>query len=361
MTPSRPALTGLPDDVIAYIASLEERVEQLAAQSEARSSRTARMATVERDEEEEGDDTLAEPNEPPTTINVITISAQGYAKRTPRHLYGRQRRGGMGVFDLETSANDAPAFLIVADQADSLVLLTDQGRAFRTSVAELPELPVRARGQALLDKLPLRADERLRIAAPDQAGAYLCLVSERGQVRRIAAQFLGRNLNPGAILHDVKEGGPPAAACWSSGSDDLVIVTREGRAIRFPERQVPVRGCLGLRVEPGDRVTGVVAQKPEGAIFTLAADGKGAVRFLETFAANKAPGSGGKALMKTDDLIAALPAGPTIDLFAISRLGKIIRFRADDVPPKEGPVQGVNCMALRADTCVAATACIVAA
>jgi len=167
MTPSRPDLTGLPDDVIAYIASLEERVEQLAAQSEARSSRTARMATVERDEEEEGDDTLAEPNEPPTTINVITISAQGYAKRTPRHLYGRQRRGGMGVFDLETSANDAPAFLIVADQADSLVLLTDQGRAFRTSVAELPELPVRARGQALLDKLPLRADERLRIAAPD--------------------------------------------------------------------------------------------------------------------------------------------------------------------------------------------------
>lgn len=356
MSLARPDLTGLPEDVLQYIAALEGQVEAMGAQR-ARPARASRPA--DDDDAFEGEDAV-EPSEPPTTSNVITISAAGMAKRTPRHLYGRQRRGGMGVFDLETSGTDQPAFLLVADISASLILLTNQGRAFRAAVADLPESPVRGRGVSLLDKLPLRDDERLRLAVPDLAGAFLCLVSERGQVRRIAANYLGRNLNPGAILHDVKDGGPPAAACWSSGSDDLVIVARSGTAIRFAERQVPVRGCLGLRVDPSDRVAGVVAQKTDGAIFVIADDGKGAVRFLETFAANKAPGSGGKALMKTDELIAALPAGPQIDLFALSRLGKIIRFRADGVPPKEGPVQGVNCMALRADSCVAAASAVVA-
>jgi DNA gyrase subunit A len=354
MTLNRPDLAGLPEAVLEYITALEARVEEAEARSAQRARRPARG---DADPYDEGDDGLsAEPSEPPTTSTVITISAAGVAKRTPRHLYARQRRGGMGVFDLESAAGDPPAFLLVADVSASLILLTSHGRAFRMAVTDLAEGPVRARGQEILQGLPLRADERLRLVVPDLAGAYLVIVSERGQVRRIGAQYLGRNLNPGAILHDPKDGGAPAAACWSSGSDDLLIVTRQGRAIRFPERLVPVRGCLGMRVEQGDPVAGVVAQQPDGAIFVLAADGKGAVRALETFAANKAPGSGGKALMKTDDLIAALPAGSQIDLFAISRLGKIIRFRADEVPPKEGPVQGVNCMALRADQCVAGAA-----
>lgn len=355
MTPHRPDLTDLPDEILAYITALEGQVEALSARG-GRAARTARGA--DEDDFLDGDD-APEPSEPPTTSNVISISGEGFAKRTPRHLYSRQRRGGMGIFDLETTGADQPAFVLVADIAASLILLTDHGRAFRAAVADLPEAPVRARGVSLLDRVPLRPDEHLRLAVPDQGGAFLCLVSERGQVRRIAANYLGRSLNPGAILHDVKDGGPPAAACWSSGADDLMIVTRKGTAIRFAERQAPVRGCLGLRVEPGDRVVGVVAQPAGGAIFVMAADGKGAVRALETFSANKAPGSGGKVLMKTDELVAALPAGPGVDLFALSRLGKMIRFRADDVPPKEGPVQGVHCMALRADVCVAVAAAIV--
>ncbi len=354
MTPMRPDLTDIPADVLAYIEALELQVEQ-----GARGGRSTRSARAVDDDDAAGDEAEIEYSEAPTPSNVITISAAGFAKRTPRHLYDRQRRGGMGVFDLESAAGDPPALLVVADERASLILLTDQGRAFRAAVEELPESPVRARGLPLLEKMPLRADERLRLVIPDLAGAFLCLVSERGQVRRIAANYLGRSLNPGAILHDIKEGGPPAAACWSSGNDDLVIVTRKGTAIRFGERQVPVRGCLGLRVEPGDRVAGVVAQPADGALFVLASDGKGAVRQLETFAANKAPGSGGKLLLKSDEVVAALPAGPQIDLFAISRLGKIIRFRADDVPPKEGPVQGVHCMALRADSCTAAAAAVV--
>jgi hypothetical protein len=77
---------------------------------------------------------------------------------------------------------------------------------------------------------------------------------------------------------------------------------------------------------------------------------------MSGFAANKAPGGGGKTAMKTDHLISALAVEPADDIFALSRLSKLIRFRAGEVPAKEGVVQGVNCMALRADECVAVAA-----
>ncbi len=91
-----------------------------------------------------------EPSEPPATLNVITASAAGVAKRTPRHLYGRQRRGGMGIFDLDTSEDDPPACLTIADESQKLLLFTTLARAFELPVNALPESPVRARGEALL-------------------------------------------------------------------------------------------------------------------------------------------------------------------------------------------------------------------
>ncbi len=341
MALQRPDLSGLPAAVLAYIEALEARL----ASQEAADEPAARA------------DAPFVPSEPPTTSNVITVSATGFAKRTPRHLYARQRRGGMGVFDLDTPSGEPPAFLTVADESASLLLVTNQGRAFRAAVRDLPESPVRSRGQSLVERLPFRADERLALLIPEPGGAYLYIVSERGQVRRFGGQSLGRSLIPGTVLSDPRDGGPPVAACWGAGSEEMVIVTRQGRAIRFAERQVPVRGCLGIRVEPGDAVAAVATAPDSGGIFTLGHDGKGALRLLETFAANKAPGSGGKSFMKSDAVVAALPVTPAHDLFLLSRLGKIIRFRAADVPPKEGPVQGVHCMALRADACVAAAGC----
>lgn len=346
--PQRPDLTDLPEEVIAYITDLESRLEALEGDA----------AATARDESQGAPLT---PAEEPTTINVISISAAGVAKRTPRHLYARQRRGGMGIFDLDAPASDPPAFLLCADIASYLTLLTNQGRAFRVAVADIVEGAVRSKGQSIVDRLPLRADERLAVIFADRESGFLCLVTEHGQMRRFATQYVGKSMAPGTVLQDPRDGGAPAAACWSRGNDEIVLATVRGRGIRFSERLIPVRGCLGMRVEPGDRVAAIAAAPANGAVFLASDDGKGALRPIETFAANKAPGSGGKALMKTDHLIGGLGVAPGDDLFLISRLGKLIRFDAGDVPPKEGPVQGVNCMALRADSCVAVMACPVPA
>ncbi len=334
----RPDLSGVTPEVLAYIEALETQL-------------AARRSTQDGNH----DESPFEPNEPPTTMNLITISAGGVAKRTPRHFYGRQRRGGMGVFDLDAPEGDAPAFLILAEASAGLIVLTNQGRAFRMPVADIVEREVRSRGEALATRFPMRADERLAVVTPDANGAFLVLVTERGHVRRIARQYLGAGLQPGTVLSDSREGGAPAAACWSSGNDELFIITRSGQAIRFAERLVPVRGCLGLRVDPGDRVVGVAAAPAEGGVFMLGQDGKGTVRLLSGFAANKAPGAGGKVAMKADAIVGVVAVDDHSDIFAISRLGKIIRFAVNEVPAKEGVVQGVNCMNLRADECVAVT------
>ncbi len=342
--PSRPDLTTASPEVRAYIEALEaELVRQPAPSPGAAPELPA---------------TPLEPSEPPTTINLVTISAHGLAKRTPRHLYDRQRRGGMGVFDLETAEPDHPWLLAALDESHDLIVLTSHARAFRVPISRLGAQPVRARGQGLLSEVTLQPDESIAAVLPAGRGVSLALLSLSGYARVLPAHVVGPAMTPGASLYRHADFGPLAAACWTSGAGDLLVASERGIAIRFPERALPLPGGLALRLESGDRAVAVEGVRPPDGetIFLVGADGRGTVRLMSGFAANKAPGGGGKLAFKTDRLIGAVAVQPGDDLFIISRLGKIIRFRSDEVPPKEGVVQGVNCMALRGDECVAVTA-----
>lgn len=342
MDAERPDLAGTPAEVVAYIERLEQELARL-----------RRPAT----RESASESAALEPSEPPTSANVVTVTRKGMVKRTPRHFYTRQRRGGMGVFGLDTDEDDPPGWLVLADEAAGVTFVTDQGRAFRVPVSDLPQSALHSRGTPLRERLSLRADEAVALvfadAPEDGRNAYLAAVTQRGQVRRIGAQYLGKRLQPGTVLFNINEGGPPAAVCWTSGADDLFIVTRTGQAIRFAERLAPIRGCLGIRIDPGDVAVGIAAAQPDGGVFLLGSDGKGAIRLFSGFSANKAPGAGGKIAMKADQIVGAAAVSERDDILIISRLGKVIRFSAAEVPPKEGVVQGVICMSLRADECAA--------
>jgi DNA gyrase subunit A len=340
MTLPRPDLSGVSADVRAYIEALEAELTHV--------RRPARVPARDDDTAPVPDLALG-PAEPPTTLALISATANGLIKRTPRHLYNRQARGGMGIFDLDAPETDPPAFLTIADLGQNLIAVTSQGRAFPLTARQINETPVRSRGQTLSQWISIQPGERLALLAVDQGSGYLTMVTVRGQVRRVRYHYFGAALKPGTILYDIREGGEPATACWTPGDGELFIATRKGNAIRFSETQVPVRGCLGIRVDPHDAVVGVAAVRGDSSVFLLGADGKGTIRPLSGFSANKEPGSGGKVAMKTDRLVGAAAVAPGDDIFVISQLGKIIRFSADEVPPKEGVVQGVNCMALRSD------------
>ncbi|MEZ4836328.1 MAG: DNA gyrase C-terminal beta-propeller domain-containing protein [Caldilineaceae bacterium] len=335
MPPQRPELSQLPEDVRAYIEYLEDALND--AQSEPSGGRSA---------------SVAEPSEAPTTQMVVTITRDGMIKRTPRHLYGRQRRGGMGVFDIESSEDDPPALLAVGDVQDRLIFFTDRSRFFSLRISEVAEGQVRARGETLSRWLPLQPGEKVVLALPEQNAAYFYLLSDRGWVRRVVGTQLLR-LAPGSVL-EARQGHRPVAACWGTGDRDLLIVTRGGQGIRFEERLVPIQGgCLGIRLDGGDEALSIANVNEKSGVFVLGEDGKGTIRQMSGVRANKSPGAGGKTIMKADRIIDAHAVAAGEDVFVISQLSKLIRFAADEVPPKEGVVQGVNCMALRADEAVA--------
>jgi DNA gyrase subunit A len=335
----RPDLSHADPGIRAYVEALEAEVNRL--QTGRKRSRSESVPS--------------EPSEPPTTLNVITISNNGLAKRTPRHHYARQRRAGMGVFDLETGNDDHAAVLGIADENQHLLLFSNFGRAFRLPVNALVEASVRDRGQSLAQLLPFRSHERVVAVLPDGGGEYVVLVSQRGWVRRVRGNYLGRSLIPGMSFHDVKEGGYLTAACWTIGDGDLFLVTRQGKAIRFAESQVPGRGCRGMRVHVDDGVAAIAAVYPDSGVFLLGDDGKGTIRLMTGFSANKAPGAAGKIAMKSDHLAGAVAVEADDDILIVSRLNKLIRFSAAEVPPKTGVVQGVTCMSLRGDRAIAVT------
>lgn len=337
----RPDLSRVDPEVREYIEYLENQLE---------SRRGGRPA--------EPGETLPplEQSEPETTLNVVAIAASGVAKRTPRHLYLRQRRGGMGIFDLETSEEDPPTILAVADEGQSLLLFTNQARAFRLPVRAMPETPVRSRGQSITARLALQPGERLVAALPDLVKGNVAMVSKHGMVRSLRHHVFGEYMKPGTALFDPARFGPLAAACWAQGESDLFIATRQGRAIRFSEKLTPPQGGPGIRLEGDDLPVAITSVTQESGVFLICEDGRGTIRLMSGFNPNKSAGGSGKIALNSDSLVGAVSVEDGDDIFLISKLSKIIRFSAEEVPAKEGVVQGVHCMSLRADVVAALTA-----
>ena len=344
----RPDLSEVVPAVRAYIEALEAEIERLRPRRQRRRHTTQAEAPIV--------GPVLEPNEPPTTMGLITLSRTGVAKRTLRHLYSRERRGGMGILDLETTEKDPPKKLMVVNENETLLLISNFARAYHLPVSKLEASPVRFRGRELSKFLVLDRGERISLVLPNPTRGALVLVTKTGQVRRYQHRHFSSTMGPGMLLYSLAQFGSPAAACLTIPDDELFIVTREGRAIRFPQEQIPASGCPGIRLKKHDAIVAITPVRENSSVFLLTADGKGTIRLMEGFRANKSPGAAGKVAMKSNQIVDAVTVDHTDDLFIISRLSKIVRFAADEVPSKTGIVQGVNCISLRGDEAVAVAA-----
>lgn len=337
MAVPRPDLSQLPAEVSAYILHLESEIARLRAFSDAPA-----LNPDESDEE-------TVPSEPPTTINVISMTARGVAKRTPRNYYTRQRRGGMGVFDIQTPDDDPPCLLAIADQSQTLLVLTNMARAFRLPVNAIPETPIRGRGESVVGRLGLNPEETIAVILPVRAQGYVAMLSQTGNVRLLRHHVFGEYMKPGVLMFDTRTFGKLTAACWTPGESELVIATSQGRAIRFSEKIIPPQGGAGIRLAEHDQAIGICAVYPDSGVFLINREGKGTIRLMEGFLPNKAAGAGGKIIMETDQLAGVFTVESHDELFILSTLSKVIRFSAGEVPAKDSAVQGVFCMTLRAD------------
>jgi DNA gyrase subunit A len=282
---------------------------------------------------------------------VIAITARARAKRTPLNAYSAQHRGGIGVYDIKAGDEEPVRHLAMADESATLLLLTTRARAFRVPVVEVPLTEVRGRGEPLIERLALTEDENIAaVLTLDESDlrSQVLICTQRGWIRKLRRSYIGPSLQPGTLLYDVREGGAPTALVLSEGLADVFMASAQGQGIRFPEKIVPVRGALGIRLKPEDTAIGLCPVSDAQQVLLVSRDGKGARRQMDSFASQSAGGQG-KIAMKTDDLAAVAAVSDDDEVLCISELGKIIRFPAADIPARPSAVQGVAVMELQRD------------
>lgn len=294
----------------------------------------------------------------PDDVMVLTITSRGLAKRTPLNDYSTQRRGGVGVFDIQAPREDLTAHLAVARASAALLVLSSRGRAFRIALDSLPLTEVRGRGASLPERLLFTEEESVAAVLPldeEQDSRNTVLIATAGGwLRSLHRSYIGPRLQPGTLLSDPKRGGPPAGLALSHGNGDVLLALRSGLGYRFPERLISREGVRGIQARPEDQVVGLVSiESDEDEVLLVTADGQGVRRQMAGFASNKSPGGQGKVIIKSDALAAAARVGPGDEALCISGFAKIIRFAVDEVPAKSGNVQGVSVLDTRGDSLAA--------
>jgi DNA gyrase subunit A len=234
-----------------------------------------------------------------------------------------------------------------------LLFFTSRARVFRQSINSIPATPVFSRGSQVTERFSLEPDEKLVAVLHEQAKGYIALASESGRVRCLRHHLFGEHMRPGTSLYNYNDFGPLAAACWTPGESELFMVTQQGIGIRFAEKSIAPQGDQGIKLSGDDRVIGITSVYSDSGVFILGADGRGTIRQMSGFAPNKSPGGSGKIAIKSYKVASVTTIEDNDDVFIISRLGKMIRFPASEIPPTEGVVQGVNCMGLRGDEVLA--------
>ncbi len=285
---------------------------------------------------------------------VITISHTGYIKRLNLNTYKQQRRGGRGITGMTTRQEDFVEQLFITTTHHYLLVFTTRGRCFRLKVHEIPEVGRTAKGTALVNLLALDAQEKVQTVIPvknfDQGG-YLFMSTSHGVVKKTGLrEFNSRN--NGIIAITLDEGDDLIGVQLTDGSNDIMLSTSDGLAIRFKEVDVRpmgrvARGVKGITLGKGDKV--VAMTKAESDAFLLVVSEKGFGKRTPLNLDNyRQITRGGKGVYtmrcneKTGSLVSVQLVRGGDELMIITRHGIIIRINADDISQQGRMTQGVT-------------------
>ncbi len=205
----------------------------------------------------------------PNEETIITITSTGYIKRVPRSTYRTQRRGGKGVMGMKTKEEDEIAHLLTAKTHDHILFFTNKGRVFRIRVWELPEGSRQSKGQAIINLINIAQGETVQsvltinsLENPDQK--FLFMATKKGLVKKTAINKYDNVRSSGLIAIKLEEGDELCWAKTTSGDDHILLVSHEGKSIRFNENDVrptarDTMGVIGIVLKKEDFVVGMEA------------------------------------------------------------------------------------------------------
>ena len=300
----------------------------------------------------------------------VTLSKENYIKRMPATTYRAQGRGGKGVTGGQVKESDMAAHLVSTDTHASVLFFTNLGRVFSIKAHQIPVASRQARGTAIVNMIQLGPDERVTalVSIEDFAATgecYLFMATQAGFVKKTALSDFEKVRSSGLIAINLVKGDALRWVHVTDGKDDVVMVTRQGKAIRFAEGEVrPMgrasRGVSGMRVKQDDAIVGVEVVRKGVDLLVVSEQGIGKRTAITGYPRHRRRGGGVKTAnitKKTGPLVTARAITPDIKNVLISAVsGQVIQIPVSDVPQLSRATQGVWIMRLREGDRVATVA-----
>ena len=290
---------------------------------------------------------------------VITVSHRGYVKRNPVTQYRAQRRGGRGVSGMETREEDFVEHLFVASTHAYVLFFTNRGRVHWKKVHELPLLGRAARGKALANVLSLGEGERVQALLPvrsfeDATGECVVIGTRRGVIKKTSLESFANPRRGGIIAITLDDDDEVIGARRTQGRQEILLATRRGKSIRFPETQVRAmgRGAAGVRgisLVGDDEVVGMEILSPGATILTATARGYGKRTPLEDY---RVQGRGGQGIItirtseRNGAVVGVVQVLEDDEVMLITSGGKVLRCRVAGISTMGRATQGVRLMDL---------------
>ncbi|HYX86384.1 MAG TPA: DNA gyrase subunit A [Gaiellales bacterium] len=299
---------------------------------------------------------------------VISITRSGYIKRLPLSSYRVQGRGGIGVMGMDTKEDDYIEHLFVASTHDYLLFFTSVGKVYRVKVHELPTGNRQSKGRALVNVLPLRQDEKVMAVIETRAydeGKYLLFATRKGIVKKTAFKEYDTVLKAdGIIALKIRDDDALVGVRLTNGEDDILMVSRNGQAVRFSEADVRpmgriASGVAGMKLRKDDEVIAVAIARDEQDLLVVTENGFGKRTRVEEYP-TKGRGTMGVLTIRYTEargrLAGAMIVRDGYEVMLISREGTIIRTAVEGISRMGRPTQGVRLMNLRGDDRVSSIA-----
>lgn len=301
---------------------------------------------------------------------VITMTHFGYIKRLPSNTYRSQRRGGKGITALTTREEDFVEQVMVASTHTDLLFFTNQGRVHKLRCYQIPEAGRTAKGTAVVNLLSLAPGEKVTAVIPlpevpeEREGRSLIMATRHGFIKKTKLSEFENIRANGLIAVILREGDELVQVALVSGSDDIIIGTRLGKAIRFNEQNVrnmgrATQGVTAIDLAQDDHVINMAVVKPGASVLTITENGYGKRSDPDEY---RVINRGGKGIIthelteKTGALVELRMVEPDEDIMLITSDGVIIRTPVEDIRLAGRATQGVIIMRVAEDVKVVCAA-----
>jgi DNA gyrase subunit A len=291
---------------------------------------------------------------------VVTVTHGGYIKRSPKNLYKAQKRGGRGITGASTHEEDFVSQIFVASTHDTLLLITNQGRAYSKKVWEVPAASRTAKGKAFVNLIQLQNDERVVAILPVREfseGAFVVMATKNGIIKKTSLNAFSAIRASGIIAVTIDDGDALVGVRITEGASDILLGTRNGWAIRFREEGVrpmgrTARGVRGIKLrESEDQVVGmaVIPRDVPATLLTVCEKGYGKRTPTSDYPTKNRGGKGVITIKTTErnGLVVSLRlVSDDDDLMIITDGGKLIRMPVNGIPTIGRNTQGVRLIRL---------------